>query len=359
MGFFFFEGILFCVRIINLGKHKARWFLFFELFYVQILSYLYSGILFIEFLFIPIILSDISFLFPVPWSLIMEAVFGIGFSTFMSYSLFAGTVIEVGHVSFPFWMAVLPLYSAVAILSSYCALMNYNQNKMTELHESEMKVNQNLESMNRIISRQIFTIKAESEQSTRKLVTKDIHVSIGYIFTNLIMMLQATEAVYNREPEKAGPMISNCVNYSCTGMNDIRFILRKLRRSDENSIVKLQRDLKELASLFSRCTGTSVIIDYGNWPRSFTPRIDSFFLSFMKETITNAVKHGMATAVHITCWQEKHVVTMTVEDNGLGAQGAIIHGIGIQSIQDDLQQLDGRMEIHSSNGFFIRVLIPY
>lgn len=359
-GFFLTEGIFFAARI-SAKRFCAfiRGYLVYELFYVFVQTYLFPGLLFLEIIYIPLILLDITFLFSLRAALVLELFIGCFFAPFMSYGFYSNTSIFFLEYSLPFWAAVWPIYFLFTSLSGLCAILIDAQKKMSVIHQQEVKINRNLDSMNRVISGQMFSIKAESDNSVRMQITKDIHDSVGYIFTNLTMMLQASEALYSLDPLKVGPMLSKCVEYSCQGINDIRNMLREMRLAQKNSSLSLQRDLAELGCLFSRCTGTVVALEYGNWPHSFSPQLDSFFLSFLKESLTNAVKHGMATTVRVTCWYDGRVASMSIEDNGVGLQGALTLGIGLQSMREILAKLGGHMEISPGAGFTLRVEIPF
>ena len=139
-----------------------------------------------------------------------------------------------------------------------------------------------------------------------------------------------------------------------------RETLRTIRQTEIRSNTNIQREIHALVSLFSRCTDTSVRIEFGNWPKSFRPEINSFLLSFVKESLTNAVKHGMATSIQILCSMNKHHLSITVEDNGIGLQNnEIRYGIGLQSIAETVSQLNGEVKMAShGKGFCIHVQLP-
>jgi signal transduction histidine kinase len=102
-----------------------------------------------------------------------------------------------------------------------------------------------------------------------------------------------------------------------------------------------------------------VITDYGNWPKTFSKSIDSFFISFMQEALTNALKHGHATSVSILCWASPTHVTMRIRDNGNGAVLPIVKGIGISAMEDFVKSRKGFFNIQSNDGGFqISVSIP-
>ncbi len=348
----------FALRLADRSCRWVRYLLFVEIFYVQILGYHSKALIFVEYFFIPLALLDIGYMFPVGAAVPIELVGGIAVIPLMSFSFQAHASLMAGGLSIPLLMITLPCYAACACANSLLAISASHQAQMLAVHNAEISVNRNLDSINRVLSSRMFSIKSESELTAKMQVTKDVHDNVGYIFTNLIMMLQATEAVYERDPAKAKGMLSNCVEYSRQGMNEIRHTLRVIRQADRPA-AWIQKEMNDLIRLFSRCTGASVSIEYGNWPRSFSPQIDSFLLSFVKETLTNALKHGMAASIRITCWLGKRELSMTVQDNGTGCRDAIRFGIGLQSIQESVARLGGELSAASrEDGFRVRIQLP-
>lgn len=346
------------LRIFDRTFRWVRYLLLFEIFYVQIIGYYSKVLVLVEYLFIPLALLDISLMFPITAAIPMEICMGMIAVPFMSYSFQAHAEIMLSGKTIPLFMLSFPYFAGYSCVSVLVALVITHQKQILAAHDTEVRINQNLDAINRALSTQMFLIKSESERTAKMQVTKDVHDNAGYVFTNLLMMLQATEAVYDRDPVKAKSMLANCVEYSCQGMNEIRGILRTIRQTEQPSI-HIQKETNDLIRLFSRCTGTQVTIEYGNWPQSFSPPIDSFLLSFVKEMLTNALKHGMASRIRITCWLGNHDLSMTVQDNGMGHQGDIDFGIGLQSIYDAAIKLKGKLNVQpQAHGFLVRIQLP-
>ena len=352
--------ITICLRTLDPSYHRVRYLLFLEFFCVQIIGYHYHRMMILEFFFLPLIMVDIGIMFPSKAALPINLICGFVFIPFMSSSFQANATVTAFTLTFPLNHVIL-LYSTVCIFTcSLLSVLIQRLRQMQSAHDTEITINRNLDSINRTLSSKMFAIRSESEMQAKKEVTKKVHDNVGYIFTNLIMMLQATEAVFMHEPERTKAMLGNCVEYGCQGMNTIREALRSMRQTEEQPNMLIQKEIHALACLFSRCTGTTVKIEFGNWPKSFTPAINSFLLSFVKESLTNALKHGMATNIQIICGISEKKISITVQDNGSGLSDKTIHyGIGLQSIAEAAAQLGGKMKVIAQNeGFWIRVQLP-
>lgn len=360
IGLLLVSGLVLVIRLMDPSGRRVRYFLFLEFFCIQIIGFHQHDLVVLEYFFLPLIMVDIALMFSLSWAIPLEMVYGILFGPFMGYGFQAKASFVIGQHAISIVSVTLPFFVVCTYACCVLALLIFRQEQMQRAHCAEVTMNRNLDSINRVLSSQMFSIRAESEMLAKKEVTKDVHDNVGYIFTNLIMMLQATEAVFEHEPERAKMMLSNCVDYGCQGMNTIRETLRTIRQTEIRSNTNIQREIHALVSLFSRCTDTSVRIEFGNWPKSFRPEINSFLLSFVKESLTNAVKHGMATSIQILCSMNKHHLSITVEDNGIGLQNnEIRYGIGLQSIAETVSQLNGEVKMAShGKGFCIHVQLP-
>lgn len=304
-------------------------------------------------------LWDIAVLFSARVSIPLEIIYGVFFAPLMSVAIQKNATVQIAAFSFPLLLVTWPFFLSCAFSNSLVAMLIQEQKLLSVAHNTEISINRNLDSINRALSAQMYAVKAEAELYAKKQVTKDIHDNIGHIFVNLIMMLQATSAIFEQDVPRAKSMLNNCVDYSCNGMNEIRQLLRTIR-STERPMISIRTEMSSLIKLFSRCTGTSVYVEYGNWPKRFEPALSSFLLSFVKETLTNSIKHGMATKIYISCWQGKRELSMTVQDNGCSDLCDIHYGIGLQNIQESLEQFHGKLSAnHLDNGFMVRIKMPY
>ncbi|MDR2403635.1 MAG: hypothetical protein LBD78_06350, partial [Spirochaetaceae bacterium] len=154
-----------------------------------------------------------------------------------------------------------------------------------------------------------------------------------------------------KDAKKAERIIVDARDYAERGINEIRHILRNIRGHSQG-FLSLQNTLFDLSDSFRKATNIMLIIEYGNWPRTFSKTIDSFFISFTQECLTNALKHGQATVIIIMCWLRGSRIFMRVTDNGQGALMPIKKGIGISAMEEFVTLYDGSIVIQSDAGGF-------
>jgi signal transduction histidine kinase len=311
-----------------------------------------------EILWIPGILTAVAVIAPAFLTAPLTLFLGVPVYLLMSYGFNAPILVTIGDREYPYSLLSLFYYVPITFLAILIGRIAVKLNRLQEKTGVLELINLRLDNMNSQISRKMFSLQNDTTMEERKRISKEIHDTAGYVFINLIMMLQAASAILYKDTGRAAQLIDDARNYAERGINEIRHILRNIRDYSPASL-SLQNDLFEIGQSFRRATGVDLIIDYGNWPNTLTETIDSFFRSFMQETLTNALKHGQAAAVAITCWMSETHVSMCVVNNGEGISQPIKRGIGIAAMEDFINKHDGTIVIQSSSKEFkITAAIP-
>jgi signal transduction histidine kinase len=304
-----------------------------------------------EIFWIPGILTAVAIISPVPLAVPLTVFLGIPVYLLMSYGFNAPVLITIGDQEYPYSTISLFYYIPVTFLAVLIGRVAIRLNRLQEKTGILELINLRLYNINSQISRKMFSLQNDTTMEERKRISKEIHDTAGYVFINLIMMLQAASAILYKDTGRAAQLIGDARNYAERGINEIRHILRNIREYSPPSL-SLQNDLFEIGQSFRKATGVDLSIDYGNWPNTFTETIDSFFRSFMQETLTNALKHGQATVVTITCWMSETHVSMRVVNNGEGINQPVKRGIGIAAMEDFINKHEGTIVIQSSSREF-------
>ena len=109
-------------------------------------------------------------------------------------------------------------------------------------------------------------------------------------------------------------------------------------------------DIETLCKIYSDI-GVSVEIN-GASPQN--PIHANFCADFIREGVTNAVRHGFATRVIVTYGNKGSSPSISVEDNGFAHLGEITEGGGIGELRRRLALLGGRLEIITQPQFILR-----
>lgn len=333
-------------------------FLVLDYFAVLLYQYFAPHLVFMELIWIPGILLAVAVTAPAFWAGPLTFFLGVPVYLLMSYGFNAPVLVTVGDRQYSYSTLSLFYYVPVTFLAVLIGRIAVRLRGLQERTGVLELINLRLDNLNSQISRKMFSLQNDTTMEERKRISKEIHDTAGYVFINLIMMLQAASAILYKDTGRAAQLIDDARNYAERGINEIRHILRNIRDYSPASL-SLQNDLFEIGQSFRRATGVELSIDYGNWPNTFTESIDAFFKSFMQETLTNALKHGQATMVTITCWMTETHSSMCVVNNGEGISQPIQRGIGIAAMEDFITKHDGTIVIQSgSREFKITAAIP-
>jgi signal transduction histidine kinase len=329
-----------------------------EYFAVFFYAYVEPHFIIIEFIWIPGIVTALALIFPRRLAVIAVPLIGIPGFLFFSYGCIYNISVAIGGFVLPYTVIALlcntPITLLAALLSRVCYRMEETEKRYSSL---EIK-NKRLNEINHVTSRRIFSLQNDTTQRERNRLSKEIHDTAGYVFINLIMMLQAASAILHRDIQKADRLIGDARDYAERGINEIRHLLQDIR--DYNPVtLSLRNELYNVGKSFQNATDVEIDIEYGSWPKTFSKNIDSFFISFMQEALTNALKHGHAGTVSVICWENDSHIGMAVTDNGSGSEFPIKRGIGITAMEDAAGQFRGGITIHTiEGGFKISAVIP-
>jgi signal transduction histidine kinase len=356
LAFLFFETVSYFV-LLGCKKMLAV-LLTIEYFTVFFYAYVEPRFMIIEFVWIPGIVTALALILPRRFAAVAVPVIGIPGFLFFSYGCLYNVSVDIGGFALPYTIIALlcntPVTFLAVLLSRICHRM-----EETEKHYARLELeNRRLNEINHVTSQRIFSLQNDTTQRERNRLSKEIHDTAGYVFINLIMMLQAASAILRRDIQKADRLIGDARDYAERGINEIRHLLRDIRDYSPVTL-SLQNELYNVGESFQKATDVEIDMEYGAWPKTFSKNIDSFFISFMQEALTNALKHGHAGKASVICWDNGSHIGMTITDNGGGSQLPIKRGIGITAMEDVASQLGGTITIHSGGGGFrISAVIP-
>lgn len=199
---------------------------------------------------------------------------------------------------------------------------------------------------------------ARSQKEERLRITRELHDTIGYTFTNNIMMLEAAVSRIRKDPQRVRQLITMARTSTEEGLAHVRGILYALR-AQEPVQVPSARKLCELVRIFRVATGVDVRVDFANFPNEVDHELEEAFYAFIQEALTNAFRHGAATAIEVQLMRTDRSLVARVSDDGRGAEN-VTEGIGIAGMRERLANLGGDLRIDAAHGGFrIVAEVPY
>ncbi len=215
-----------------------------------------------------------------------------------------------------------------------------------------------LSEFNQDLQRYARTADEEAITRERNRISREIHDISGYIFTNIIALMDAAISMGGRDPEALADLHTTVRAQAKEGLQETRRALRELRASDshrERGIAAIYK----IKSVFERVTGIKVDIEAGNMPPSFGDEIDMAVYRVVQEALTNAMRHGRASHVWIQFWIVEGQLQLSVQDDGLGSID-IVKGIGLSGMEERIKHVGGTIRAGNApeGGFKVLIHIP-
>lgn len=180
----------------------------------------------------------------------------------------------------------------------------------------------------------------------RTRIAREIHDHVGHRLTRSILQLSAYEAL---KPDQA-PEFAAVRNNLEQAMEDIRKSVHALHEEG----LCLQTELQELINNYRFCPVT-LRVAYEQEPDADTHYC---VLQIIREALTNTAKHSNADHVTIHFQQSRDEYRLLYRDNGTSANAPIVKGLGLISMEERVQRLQGRIYMNREGGFRIFVTLP-
>jgi signal transduction histidine kinase len=273
-----------------------------------------------------------------------------------------------------FWLGIVTeaheRYLCVSYLAAVvplCAFsyfsVHYRENlarMSTDLERSEETV-KTLMTANMAFQLYANNVESESVERERNRITRELHDSIGYALTNVIVMMNAGKVLLKKKPEDLNDLFEKVGNQAEEALATTRQTLHLLRDIQSPEPIGLQA-VACLVRNFKSATNVDAEVSFGNLGVSLGKNLDTILFRIVQEGLTNAFRHGRATRIRISMWHTESEILLTIRDNGRGLESdsALVEGIGFSGMRERLSAFGGTLIPRSVvDGFELGVVIPY
>jgi signal transduction histidine kinase len=195
-------------------------------------------------------------------------------------------------------------------------------------------------------------------EEERHRITREIHDTIGYTLTNVIMMTKATEELIGIDHELLKNLLNDARAQCQDALSETRHTLRTLWRIKTPEVAFPNHVLKTIRT-FEMATGINVILEFQNLPDNISHEICEILHRALQEGLTNAFRHGQATRMSVLFWYDGVGVSILITDNGVG-NPKILENIGIGGMRERFEPKGGTVKVRSlkEGGFEVRAWVP-
>ncbi|MEF3302836.1 sensor histidine kinase [Paenibacillus sp. GYB003] len=214
-----------------------------------------------------------------------------------------------------------------------------------------------IENQNRALEVYGKQIEALALEQERSRLSRELHDTVGHTLTTAITGMDAVSRLIDDKPGEAKASLSELLLATRSGLDEVRRHIHQIAPvGGERSLAV---GLSRAADRFGAHTGIRVrfIIEGDEYDVSEQIRLTA--LRCVQEALTNAGKHGNASAVNIALAYSADSVRIRIADDGKGVD-PLIEGFGLKAMSERIANLNGALTIdsHPENGTVIVCTLP-
>ena len=250
----------------------------------------------------------------------------------------------------------------VAMLTTLSAMIRFQRDNQISSKELNRYLNEaTLQLAQANLELQDYAVMAEQEaiSNERKRLAREMHDTLAYTLTNLVMMLEASLDLSSGNREELLNHLRLARDQAKEGLVGVRSALQALRPvhlEEENGLTAIYH----LIQTFTKATRIKVELNLGDAPLILGEEADWAAYRLVQEGMTNALRHGKATLIEISFYQERNGVRINIRDNGKGMENSSQGGFGLLGMRERIEKLGGELSANNQagKGFVLSAWIP-
>ncbi len=275
-----------------------------------------------------------------------------GFTLGISISKSFSSTIEESFIYFV-------LMSIFFMLLNYISKLYITKKEAQKLYDKLKVSEEKLIDANNELEGYLHSIEEITLLKERNRISREIHDSVGHSLSTAMIQLSAMEAIAAKEGSAIKPMASNLRNFINESFQDVKRAVRELKPDEYDNYQGVLR-LQEVCKNFEKMSGIEVktIISKGEWNLS-TKQINHLY-RITQEALSNSLRHGKATLIKVIMNFTDEEFVISFSDNGVGVEEIEEKGMGLKSIRERAEEINGMVDIKSNRGkgFLVKVIVP-
>ncbi|MGG7222479.1 two-component system sensor histidine kinase LnrJ [Bacillus sp. ATD] len=216
-----------------------------------------------------------------------------------------------------------------------------------ELTESHLALSAAHEELH-LYAKQVEELTAIYE---RNRMAREIHDTVGHKMTALLVQLQLLREWQKRDSQKADETVGVCETLAREALDDVRLSVRTLQTENDPSLIE---SLKQLTEDFYKNAGVTTEFAVSGDPAIIPLSLHPTLIRTVQEALTNAKRHGGATACSIQLACTTDSISLVIKDDGKGNPEAAL-GFGLLNMKKRAAEHGGtiRFESERDQGFTV------
>lgn len=210
--------------------------------------------------------------------------------------------------------------------------------------------------INKKMQKYVIVTEKFGEKNERKRLARELHDTIGHALAGMAVGVDACITMIDKNPQLAKAQLKIISKAIRKGMKDVRNSLNKMR-PDFLQQYRLKEAIEKMKEEISDVTDLKINLNYQIDETGFDTKIEDILFRVIQESITNSIRHGLATVVDIDIYKENNLLCLKIKDNGKGCK-AINYGFGLKQMVERVSLIRGDINFYSENGFTTEIKIP-
>ena len=210
--------------------------------------------------------------------------------------------------------------------------------------------------INKKMQKYVIVTEKFGEKMNASVWLRELHDTIGHALAGMAVGVDACITMIDKNPQLAKAQLKVISKAIRKGMKDVRNSLNKMR-PDFLQQYRLKEAIEKMKEEISNVTDLKINLNYQIDETGFDTKIEDILFRVIQESITNSIRHGLATVVDINIYKENNLLCLKIKDNGKGCK-AINYGFGLKQMVERVSQIRGDINFYSENGFTTEIKIP-
>lgn len=211
---------------------------------------------------------------------------------------------------------------------------------MAALNSARLKSESLAQEVRNLNAQLVIAARHEKEAAVlaeRTRHAQDLHDTTGHRLTVIGMSIDLAKELAKSDSDAAWQAVQRARGHVSEALTEIRTSVRALHPlTPGDGLVRWQ----DLADAF-RSTALAVNVETSGVERELSKPISSYIYRLCQEGLTNAHKHGKATAADITVAYGQKALRVTLADNGTAGGEGLPMGFGLRTLRDLAAELGG------------------
>ena len=227
----------------------------------------------------------------------------------------------------------------------------------TQVSVNEQQTRLQLAEANRKLREYATRVEELATTQERNRLAREIHDGLGHYLTAINIQIEAAQAIMGQDGAQAAASMAKAQSLTQEALTEVRRSVAALR-ADPLMAKPLPATVEGLLNELASSEMQVEFVLKGD-TRPLLPQTELALYRIAQEALTNVRKHSRASHVVLTLDYQADVVSLTVQDNGIGSPSPE-GGFGLVGVQERAHLLGGTVSTHSVPGesFMLEAKLP-